>query len=70
MIAQGAVGALTIIKLNIGIHTTPELCFRGMILSVEFFFLSVAKKDSATALSWGCPGAEKDCVTEHSQSSC
>ena len=44
MIAQCAVGTLTVIKLNIRINATLELCLRGIILSVEFFFFQRGEK--------------------------
>ncbi len=44
MIAQCAVGTLTVVKLNIRIYTAPELCLRGIILSVEFFFFQRGEK--------------------------
>lgn len=55
MVAQGAVGTLTIIKLNIGIHTTPERCLRGMILSVEFFFFKRGEKGFHHRIVMGMP---------------
>ncbi len=44
MIAQCTVGSLTVIKLNIRINATLELCLRGIILPVEFFFFERGKK--------------------------
>ncbi len=44
MITQCTVGPLTVVKLNIRIYTVLELCLRGIIFPVEFFFFERGKK--------------------------
>ncbi len=59
MIAQCAVGTLTVIKLNIRINTTLELCLRGIILPVEFFFFQRGEKGFCHRIDMGMPGRGK-----------
>lgn len=50
-------------KRNICIYPLTKLRFGLIVDAVELFFFIVEKKDSATALSNGEPGFEKDCFT-------
>ncbi len=59
VIAQCAVGALTVIKLNIRINATLELCLRGIILSVEFFFFQRGEKGFCHRIVMGISGGRK-----------
>ena len=56
-------GPIVVIELNVSSTCGAEffLCFT--IISAEVFFFDGRKKDSATALSYGVPGAEKHYVT-------
>ncbi len=59
VIAQCAVGALTVIKFNIKINATLELCLRGIILPVEFFFFQRGEKGFRHRIVMGMSGRGK-----------
>ncbi len=59
MIAQCAVGTLTVIKLTVGINTTLELCLQSIILPVEFFFFQRSEKGFRHRIVMGMSGRGK-----------
>ena len=60
LVVECAVGALSVIKFYIGINAFHELTLGVILVPINLPRFMEAKKDSATALSWGWPGFKKD----------